>query len=277
MSVVYLACFNISLMWVGSVIIYFCPYSLIPIFSNFTTDLYDITDFGILRPTANRHHANSSDGGDGWGDLMGEEYDHNNLSSPGGRAAVPKSASSSSLSQPKLRRRSSFARVFSSLGMSSSIVEDDNVANITSGPDESGGLLDDSSETNRLSLLPPRFRRGSSVGLDALHHQRRSSMESIGGMRDRLFGNIGIRNNSRIPKWAIHTATLLHQHSLLHDNNLRVFESIVVLSMASDIPLKKSGHGISISCIITISRFALVIATCKGLRSEYLLTPNTIT
>ena len=46
-------------------------------------------------------------------------------------------------------------------------------------------------------------------------------MESIGGMRDRLnsHGNIGIRNNSRIPKWAIHTATLLHQHSLLHDNN----------------------------------------------------------
>lgn len=198
----------------------YSPYS--HILKQLYSDLYDITDFGILRPTANRHHANSSDGGD-WGDLMGEEYDHNNLSSPGGRAAVPKSASSSSLSQPKLRRRSSFARVFSSLGMtSSSIVEDDNVANITSGPDESGGLLDDSSETNRLSLLPPRFRRGSSVGLDALHHQRRSSMESIGGMRDSKLnshGNIGIRNNSRIPKWAIHTATLLHQHSLLHDNN----------------------------------------------------------
>ena len=195
--------------------------------------LYDISDFGILRPSTVSSTRHLPDGEGGLDYSMGEEgsEQYHGLLSPGSSGiVVPKSASSSNLSsQPPMRRRSSFARVFSSLGIAppDRIVEDEHTVN-SSGPDDSGGggggmsqhnnLSFDDSETN--NTLPPRFRRGSSV--DLMVKQRRSSMESVGGVsvRDRLgsHGNITI-SNKRIPKWAIQMSTLLHHHSLLSQSS----------------------------------------------------------
>ena len=106
--------------------------------------LYDLSEFGILRPTSSstRHQHGAATDGEGW-DMMNEDGDLLNSSGTG----VLKSASSSSLSQPNnIRRRSSFARVFSTLGMSSATVVEDDTAPATlaanqlmGGPDDSAG------------------------------------------------------------------------------------------------------------------------------------------
>mmetsp|Transcript_2936 Transcript_2936/g.6349 ORF Transcript_2936/g.6349 Transcript_2936/m.6349 type:complete len:1802 (-) Transcript_2936:30-5435(-) len=225
--------------------------------------VHDISDFGIRASSSSssRHHQANADG-EGW-DLINEDGDGGMMigasgGGGGGGLSVTKSASSSSLSQPMIRRRSSFARVFSTLGMNSSIVEaggggDNNIGtaqvslnNNNGGPDESGGsrnLHFEDSETNPNSLLPPRFRRGSSAEFG---HPRRKSIESsaVGGasMRDRLgsAGNVGTNGGgggggtlNRIPRWALHDqsaivmkdgmpipmGTLLHHHSLLNQSS----------------------------------------------------------
>ena len=93
--------------------------------------LQDISDFGIHTSSSSRHH-NQSTGADGW-DLMNDDpHDHYHGLDSSGRTPT-KSASSSSLSSHNnpIRRRSSFARVFSTLGLSPgpTIAED----NATSG------------------------------------------------------------------------------------------------------------------------------------------------
>lgn len=219
--------------------------------------LHDISDFGI-RPSSSSssRHPQTSDGESGW-DLMNEDGDGMMMGGVGGasggiggvgvgggllssassnsRNTTPrKSASSSNLSQPSIRRRSSFARVFSTLGMSPgpTIVEDsvgaggDNASVVSGfgggggGADEGGGMTrnhlhhNDDSETNNPNIhLPPRFRRGSSV--DLIQQTRRMSLESSGGGggRERLGShgnisgyNVGGGGNSihRIPRWALH-------------------------------------------------------------------------
>ena len=179
---------------------------------------------------------------------------HHGLDSSG--RTPTKSASSSSLSSHNnpIRRRSSFARVFSTLGLSPgpTIAEDNatsggrgesNTAAAGGGADDhhygpgvGGGnkvpLYDESGEETNPNtlLLPPRFRRGSSA---EVAHGRRLSVESI-GMRDRTASgatNSGANNAiHKIPRWALHDqsaivmkdstpismGTLLHHHTLLN-------------------------------------------------------------
>ena len=212
--------------------------------------LYDLSEFGILRPTSSsRYQHGAATDGEGW-DMMNEDGDILNSSGTG----VLKSASSSSLSQPNnIRRRSSFARVFSTLGMSSATVVEDDTAPATlavnqlmGGPDDSAGgggggggklgggmsmhnnlqynshanFVDQDSDQN---LLPARFRKGSSAADIA----RRMSVDSVGTTRDRLgsHGNLltstshqlGGGPTKRVPPWAL--GTLVHQHALIHQRS----------------------------------------------------------
>ena len=209
--------------------------------------LYDLSEFGILRPTSSsRYQHGAATDGEGW-DMMNEDGDILNSSGTG----VLKSASSSSLSQPNnIRRRSSFARVFSTLGMSSATVVEDDTAPATlaanqlmGGPDDSAGgggggklgggmsmhnTLQYNSHANfeqdsDQNLLPPRFRKGSSAADIA----RRMSVDSVGTTRDRLgsHGNLltstshqlGGGPTKRVPPWAL--GTLVHQHALIHQRS----------------------------------------------------------
>jgi len=191
--------------------------------------LYDIHDFGIAGPSSSssRHpHDASAD----W-DLLHDDGDGAGGSSlglgigiggggsgVGGSSSIPvKSASSSNLA---LRRRSSFARVFSTLGMSTAPIDEDGSGTTSGGvggggegslpygagdttannaADDGGGGSSvvssrfEDSETNPNTLLPSsssssrfQLRRGSSQSVLAMEASRRGSIESIGGARDRL-------------------------------------------------------------------------------------------
>ena len=130
--------------------------------------LRDITDFGIHRPTSaslssssqglSARHINfgsltTGDGEIGW-DLINEDGEAPQMTS-GGLSGVgglgTKSASSTSLTSPKLRRRSSFARVFSGMLSSPDPISEDGgglggggaISNIASATADgaAGGIL----------------------------------------------------------------------------------------------------------------------------------------
>ncbi len=215
--------------------------------------LHDISDFGIhthRTPTPLlRYHDD---------DLLD---DNNNMMSTSAGGTLTSSSSLSLIrSSPTklegggsgggLRRKSSFARVFSTLRMSITENENDNdddngdVSNnnnngnfaareammSSSGPDDGGGgrqqqqhLFEESSESNLNSILPTRFRRGSSA--DFMVGSRG------GGGRDRLLSSTN--TSGKIPRWALYDpativikdgmpismGTLLHHYSLLNNNN----------------------------------------------------------
>ena len=97
-----------------------------------------------------------------------------------------KVASSSNLPQlhSPMRRRSSLARVFSSLGMSTPIAEGASLEGDTSG------------ETNPLMLLPNRIRRGSSVDTT-------TGTKGTENTRERM-GSSGNLSTNKYPQWALH-------------------------------------------------------------------------
>lgn len=233
--------------------------------------LHDISDFGILRT----HHGGSLQAGD---DLTAD-----NMSTLGGLASSAGSSSSLSLlrssptklsaysgesggttSQPP-RRRSSFARVFSTLRMT--IAEDgggdgttsgagtatdfnahsNNSGGVTmsmntaagggtlgdgSGADDGGGnnssrhhnFDDTTSDSNLNSILPTRFRRGSSA--DFMNFSGRGSISGRHGTA------ANTATAGKIPRWALYgpativikdgmpisMGTLLHHYSLLNNS-----------------------------------------------------------
>ncbi|KAL7548098.1 hypothetical protein ACHAWF_011388, partial [Thalassiosira exigua] len=175
-------------------------------------------------------------------------------SSPGSHV---RSASLSNLSShgPGMRRRSSFARAFwggaiaedsggggsgsGGGGGAGAGAGDDASPEEDGGADEGGGapaagagssssargaaasgrhLHFEDSETDPNSLLPPRFRRGSSVGI----HDRRTSVDSTAPLRDRS-GSLAAAHHrslgpsdgpssasgraSRVPRWALHDSS----------------------------------------------------------------------
>ena len=229
--------------------------------------LHDISDFGILRT----HHGSLITAGD--------DVTADNMSTIGGLASSAGSSSSLSLlrssptklstysgeaggatSQPP-RRRSSFARVFSTFRMT--IAEDGGGDGSTSGSgttnnfdahSNSGGLMmsmnsaggggtlgdgsgaddgggggnnssrhhhfDDTSDSNLNSILPTRFRRGSSA--DFMNYSSRARQGAI--VTNTAMG--------KIPRWALYDpativikdgmpismGTLLHHYSLLNSS-----------------------------------------------------------
>ena len=151
--------------------------------------LRDITDFGMHRPTQSASLSSSSQGlsarhinfsslttGDGeigW-DLINEDGEAPQMVGGGGLSGVgglgTKSASSTSLTSPKLRRRSSFARVFSGMMLSSPdpISEDGgglggggagNIASATADGAAGGILVSDMMSNNFefLTSIKPSF------------------------------------------------------------------------------------------------------------------------
>eukprot|EP00804_Cyclotella_cryptica_P015292 CCRYP_005406-RB/>CCRYP_005406-RB protein AED:0.22 eAED:0.22 QI:45/1/1/1/0.6/0.5/6/884/1709 len=127
-----------------------------------------------------------------------------------------KAVSSSNLSQqqsPAARRRSSFARVFSSLGMSPTPIAE--AASVEGS--QVGG------EKSPLMLVPSRIRRGSSADVTQL---RGVALDSA---RDRLGTSDNLRTN-KYPQWALHdpasivmkdgypvtVGTLIQHHILLN-------------------------------------------------------------
>ena len=149
-------------------------------------------------------------GGSGGGGVgFGNSISLLNLSSPATGAS-----SSQQVVTNSVRRRSSFARVLSTLGMSSMTIAEEetgvvgeNNAVITGGsgggPDDSGGggmMLHyfHDSENNPNSLLPPKFRRGVSMDGNLV-------ATTTTTLRDRSGSTTtGYGGGSRIPRWALH-------------------------------------------------------------------------
>ena len=147
-------------------------------------------------------------GGSGGGGVgFGNSIPLLNLSSPA------TGASSSQQLTNNVRRRSSFARVLSTLGMSSMKIAEEETGVVGEnsavfaggsgggGPDDSGGggmMLHyfHDSENNPNSLLPPKFRRG--VSMDG-------NLVATTTLRDRSGSTTtGYGGGSRIPRWALH-------------------------------------------------------------------------
>lgn len=145
--------------------------------------------------------------GGGVGSGFGNSISLLNLSSPA------TGASSSQQLTNNVRRRSSFARVLSTLGMSSMKIAEEETGVVGEnsavfaggsgggGPDDSGGggmMLHyfHDSENNPNSLLPPKFRRG--VSMDG-------NLVATTTLRDRSGSTTtGYGGGSRIPRWALH-------------------------------------------------------------------------
>lgn len=166
-----------------------------------------------------------------WDASLKDDGDGGTLRNTGGSTLNPrtptKSNSSTNLSTPQpMKRRSSLARVFSTLGMSPGSTISEGAMTPSAGWDGGGGGGD--SETNPNTLIPPRFRRGSSAEVNTV---RAGSIDLGGGgtsTRDRL-GSRGNMNISKIPRWALHDpcaivmkdgvpvsmGTLVHHHLLL--------------------------------------------------------------
>lgn len=234
--------------------------------------LDDISDFGLqTRTTLLRYHT------DGTAEDHLSNIDDNLALPPPG--SPTKLSSAAGINEGRMQRKSSFARVFSTLRMS--IAENecgdannnngntnydigrnsstDGVGLMTSmtvgggqgghlvvgdtsaGPDEGGGgaaavgssarqhyhFDESSSESNLNSILPTRFRRGSSADFMNL------SRAGGGGGRDRLLSTTSNTTAGKIPRWALYDpativmkdgvpismGTLLHHYALLNNNN----------------------------------------------------------
>mmetsp|Transcript_1160 Transcript_1160/g.2189 ORF Transcript_1160/g.2189 Transcript_1160/m.2189 type:complete len:1924 (+) Transcript_1160:412-6183(+) len=203
--------------------------------------LYDISDFGFVR-TSPRHTFNPVDDASGWDsednavDGSGSGGASGGLKNSGASTMALSTKLQSSSSSPQIkpvRRRSSFATMFTALGMSPGATGVAEGMGSIPGEEGGGGGTHGSLDENEVSSsLPTRFRRGSGVGTGP--SLRRGSGTSVAEgaaiLRERIGSAGGSNVMVKYPRWIIQNdplaivmkdgepvtlGTLIHHHSLL--------------------------------------------------------------